>query len=630
MCGIAGFLGFDTSYLEQALALLTHRGPDDRGRLASGPLEMGMTRLSVIDVGGSKQPIFNEDGSLALIFNGEIYNYQELHDRLGRAGHRLQTDGDTETIVHLYEEYGPACVHMLRGMFAFAIWDRPRQSLLLARDRLGIKPLYYSWDGQHLAFASEIKALRVCPSIGRAIDPVALEHYLGCQYVPGPRTMYAGIFKLQPGHYLHVRQGQCTVKQYWAPVIEPAVKDWSRHDMAGELYRLLSSAVRSHMVADVPLGGLLSGGIDSATIVGLMATYSSRRVQTFTVGFNSASGKAGAWADETEQARAVAHFFDTDHHHICVDASAASLLPGLMWHFDEPVADPAALPTYLLSRFARNSITVALSGEGADEFLGGYPRYAWATRAQRLQQRVPAPVGSMAYQALRLFVRDPDLRRRIGLIVTPMSPIQRHVAWTGGLTAPQRADLLAKRRVTELPHADHLGDGLCASDLMRADVATWLVDDVLMKSDKMSMAASLELRVPFLDHPLVEFVTSLPEALKQPAPQTKPLLREAMKPLLPPAALHARKRAFHVPVADWLRTDLASLALERLVSPPAASDHGLFDRSAVWRLWTAHRSGREDHAAILWSLLCFEIWYQEVFLQPLRSSPLARIEEAVA
>jgi asparagine synthase (glutamine-hydrolysing) len=567
---------------------------------------------------------------MAVIFNGEIYNYQALRDLLRRAGHHLRTSGDTETIVHLYEEYGPACVHVLRGMFAFALWDLQRQTLFIARDRLGIKPLYYSWDGTRLAFASEIKALRVCPALGRSLDPVALDQYLACQYVPGPRTMYEGIAKLQPGHSLLARPGACTVERYWSPVIASPAKHASRQEMAHELYRLLDDAVKCHLVADVPLGGLLSGGIDSASIVGLMAAHSSRRVRTFTVGFANAGSSGSRRLDETAPARAVAAFFDTEHEQIQVDATAVDLLPGMMWHCDEPVADPAVLPTYLISRFARNSITVALSGEGADEFLGGYPRYTWATRAQRVQALLPAPLPALTYQALCLIARDPARRRRLALLLAPMSPVERHIAWTGGLSATGRAGILDKQAVADLPHAWYLGPGIQVSDLMRADVATWLADDVLMKSDKMSMAAGLELRVPFLDHPLVEFVASLPESLKQPVPQTKPLLRHAMQPLLPPAALHARKHAFHVPVAAWLRRDLTSLAIDRLLSPSGSAEHGLFDRAFIRRLWTTHSAGRADHATVLWTLLCFEIWYQEVFLQPWRSSPLSRLEAAVA
>jgi len=615
MCGIVGAWGFDHARMDAALRLIFHRGPDDLGVLHDGDLCLGMRRLSIIDVAGSNQPIFNEDGSVGIVFNGELYNYHELQRSLVAKGHTLRTAGDTEMIVHLYEEYGPACVHLLRGMFAFAIWDRTRQTLFLARDRLGIKPLYYHWDGQRLAFASEIKALRVWEGVGRRIDTVALEHYLAYRYVPGPRTMYQGILKLQPGHTLLLHDGALRIDQYWAPVVESAYAELTEQDAAHELYRLLDEAVSQHMVADVPLGALLSSGIDSASVVALMSQHSMRPVQTFTVGFGFGQAQDGTSYDETQGARAVAAYFGADHHEVRVGAAAADLLPKLMWHFDEPVADPAALPTFLISRFARRSVTVALSGEGADELLGGYPRYYWATRAQRLQEVLPTGLATALTRGLEGVIRAPERRRRLRLLLGPATAAQRHVAWTGGLAAAGAA-LLPDCAGEPPPQHAYLGTGKKLHDPMRTDMATWLVDDVLMKADKMSMAASLELRVPFLDHRLVEFVTSLPEAFKRPMPTTKPLLRRAMRPLLPAAVLQTRKNAFRVPIAEWLRGELRGMVQERVLDVNAAGDHGLFDRVAVRGLWQEHQTQRQDHALGLWSLLCFEVWYDAVFRRP--------------
>ncbi len=618
MCGIVGFHGFERPLVRDALAQLVHRGPDDDGVYADGPICLGMRRLSIIDVAGSQQPIFNEDRSLAIVFNGEIYNYQELQRSLAAKGHSFRTHGDTEMIVHLYEEYGPACVHLLRGMFAFAIWNTRDGSLFLARDRLGIKPLYYHWDGRRLAFASEIKALRVVPGIGRALDPGAIDGYLAYRYVPGPRTMYQDILKLQPGHTLILRDGELNVARYWAPALGNAYAELSRDEAAHEIYRLLDEAVRLHMIADVPLGVLLSSGIDSASLLGLMSQHSTRPVQAFTVGFNYAHTQDGGDYDETAQARAIAAHFGADYHEIHVTSSVVDLLPKLMWHFDQPVADPAALPTFQISEFARRSVTVALSGEGADELLGGYPRYYWATHAQRLQNILP-PVLSRALVGAAAglpFARSPERQRQLRLLLEPQSPVARHVAWTRGAGAAQRAALLSVRSPEPLAYGRYIGAGTSVHDLMRADLAVWLVDDVLTKADRMSMAASLELRVPFLDHRIVEFATALPEAFKQPFPRTKPLLRQAMRPLLPESVLGTRKRAFSVPIAEWLRGDLRAMAADQLLSP--AHDHGLFDRAQIRHLWDEHLSASRNHAVVLWTLLCFETWYDEVFLRPER------------
>ncbi len=619
MCGILGFHGFERPLVRDALAQIVHRGPDDDGVYADGPVCLGMRRLSIIDVAGSQQPIFNEDRSLVIVFNGEIYNYQELQRSLAAKGHSFRTQGDTEMIVHLYEEYGPACVHLLRGMFAFAIWNTRDQSLFLARDRLGIKPLYYHWDGRRLAFASEIKALRVVPGLGRALDPAALDGYLAYRYVPGPRTMYRDIVKLQAGHTLSLRDGELSVARYWAPTLGNAYVELTRDEAAHELYRLLDEAVRLHLIADVPLGLLLSSGVDSAALLGLMSRHSTRPVQTFTVGFHDTRARDRVDYDETAAARAIAAHFGADHQEVRVSgSSAAALLPRLMWHFDEPVADPAALPTFQISQFARQSVTVALSGEGADELLGGYPRYYWSMCAQRLQRLLPASLARGLVAAQAAVVRSPARRQQARLLLEPMDPAARHVAWTRGAVAGQREALLRVPATEPLAYQALLGAGASIHDLMRADLQAWLVDEILMKADKMSMATSLELRVPFLDHHIVEFATALPDALKLPFPETKPLLRRAMRPLLPASALGMRKRAFSVPIAEWMRrAGLREVAAGRLLDP--AHEHGLFDRAAVRRLWEEHQAGGQNHAVVLWTLFCFETWYDEVFLRPERT-----------
>ncbi len=618
LCGIVGTYNRQELDLRAALRLIAHRGPDDEGTYGDGPVQLGMRRLNIIDLAGSRQPLSNEDGSVVIVFNGEIYNYQELRASLRARGHTLRTDGDTETIVHLYEEYGPACVHLLRGMFAFIIWDRRRDRLFAARDRMGKKPLYYHWDEGKLALASEIKSLRLIPGVGRAIDPTALALYLAHRYVPGPRTIYEGVSCLPAGHTLTLEGGRLQVERYWETVMADAYDMDTLEEAADGLSRLLDESVRLRMIADVPLGALLSGGIDSAAIVALMARHSPRPVQTFTVGFEGARRDDGWGYDETKDARALASYFGTDHHELHVSADAVGLLPRLMWHFDEPVADPAALPTFLISEFARRSVTVALSGEGADELLGGYPRYAWASRAQRAGAFVPPPLARLAVSSLTSSPRLHRLHRPASLMLTPLSPEERYVTWTGGATLAQRLALLTTRTRYESPWAEAAGTGTSIDDLMRADIATWLVDDVLMKVDKMSMAASLELRAPFLDQNIVAYVASLPTRFKKPNPATKPLLRLAMRGVLPEETRRRRKHAFAVPVGEWLRDALAEMAADYLF-PASHEDHGLLDRAVLRALYDDHREGRADHAVVLWTVLCFEVWHREVFLQPTRS-----------
>ncbi len=629
MCGIAGVLGpCSPETLRSMCDVIAHRGPDDQGYYQDERVSLGMRRLSIIDLAGGHQPVTNEVGTLQLIFNGEIYNYRELAELLRGKGHVLRTASDTETSVHLYEEYGPACVHALRGMFAFALWDSRKQQLLLARDRVGIKPLYYTEVDGALIFGSEIKSLLEHPASRREVDHEALDTYLTLQYVPGPRTLFAGIRKLPPGHILVAGPAGIHVRQYWDVAFCEPGRAMDERETAAELRRLISDAVKGEMIADVPLGALLSGGVDSASVVGLMSQGATAPVRTFTIGFPGLPAY-----NELEDAAEIARHFRTDHHPLSASAADVELLPSLIWHMDEPVADAAALPTFLICRYARERVKVVLTGEGGDELFGGYPRYAWFAVARRLQRSLP---GWLRDRELAPAARAlPHARARLlGDLVLPTLPDEeRHLAWVGifsrgekaRLYAPgvdQRPRALGSELVLERLKASEAPDPLHA--LMYLDLKSWLVDDILVKVDKMSMAASLEARVPLLDHRVIEFAATIPIEQKIRRLETKRVLKRAVRDLLPPAVFARRKHAFQVPVREWLRAGKETWAREVLLSQ-AARARGYFDSRCVELLLDDHESGRRDHGRQLWNLLCLELWHQIFLDRTLRPAPLSRV-----
>jgi len=595
---------------------LIHRGPDDSGVYQAPGVALGIRRLSIIDVPGGHQPITNEDGTVVVVFNGEIYNHRELRARLEGQGHRFRTRSDTEVLVHLYEEYGYAGVHLLQGMFAFAIWDTKRRRLLLARDRLGIKPLYYTETNDGLVFASEAKALFEHPDVKPEIALDALDLYLSLRYVPGPDTLFRDVKKLQPGHLLIYENGRTEIRRYWELVLgdfQPAV---NLDEAVEEFDALLRDAVRAHLISDVPIGALLSGGLDTSAVTALARQATGRPVTTFTVGFDLPGAH-----NELAEARATARHLGTDHHELVIKPDAAELLPKLAWHLDEPVADPAALPTYLICRFARESVPVVLTGEGGDELLAGYPRYVWFARARRLERALPrwlredvllplgrlAPVGSRYHRALDNLLGERD-------------DAARHLHWVAGLDpgilpgllSPDLRAAVRPRRAAQLL-ATYLGSGdsgAVVQQLMALDVHTWLVDDVLHKMDRMSMAASVEARVPFLDHRLVEFVASLPLRVKLANLGTKTLLKRAMPPLLPAATIRRRKHAFQVPLDQWVSGPLAGFVRDVLLDPRARA-RGWFDPKGVAALLAPQRNGRPADGQSVWTLLCLELWARE-------------------
>jgi asparagine synthase (glutamine-hydrolysing) len=613
MCGIVGIAGLaDEKRVRLMADSIVHRGPDGEGYISSDGISLGARRLSIIDLHGSNQPIWNEDGTVVTVFNGEIYNYQELRSFLEKKGHILQTAGDTEVLVHLYEEYGEAGVHYLRGMFAYAIWDKRRRRLVLARDRLGIKPLYYAETGNRLLFASELKALLAGGNLPRELEDQALDLYLTLQYVPGPLTMLRGIRKLPPGHLLLWHDGRAIVQRYWDVVLQD--DDWSvKEETAAEAFQeLLEDSVRCHRIADVPVGVLLSGGMDSSAVTALLAR-TGERPQTFTVGFEAAHG-----ISEIREARVVADHLGTNHREVIMTAPAVDLLPRLVWLQDEPVADVAALPTYFICQFASQFVKVVLTGEGGDELLGGYPRYWWLDIGERLRPLLSSPgLGALARSALRAAGFRSVAARHVGTLLSPVPLGERHLEWIANV------DKVLKR---ELRSAG-LGDGNAAdgtsrvindlvvgagvrdpvSALMYVDFKTWLPDNLLTKMDRMSMAVSLEARVPLLDHRLIEFVAALPQRLKVRRLRTKGLLRQAMKQALPERTLRRSKQAFLVPIAAWLRSGLRDFMIDTLTAS-VARQRGLFRPETINRILREHVVGDRDHSQALWTMLWLELW----------------------
>jgi len=619
MCGIYGMLHLDgapaaADALRPMARLTVHRGPDDEGVYADGPLAFGMRRLSIIDVAGGHQPLSNEDGTLSLIANGEIYNYQALRSELTAQGHRFRTASDCETIIHLYEQHGDAFVERLNGMFAFALWDARRQRLLLGRDRLGIKPLYLWNDGRRLIFASEAKAILALPGMRAELDPAALSGYLMLGYVPAPQSIFRGLRKLAPATVLSAERGQVGERRYWRVPAEidrtPSEEEWIERVRAR-----LEQSVRMQMVSDVPIGAFLSGGVDSSAVVAFMSAASDRPVKTYAIGFGG--GAAEDYYNELPYARKVAQRFGTDHHEILVRPDVTALLPKLLWQMDEPIADTAFITTYLVSQFARRDVTVILSGVGGDELFGGYRRYlgshyqAYFDRlpsglrraASALGERLPGDRHSPLLNALRLAK---------GFLSTAGLPFdERYRSYVEVFPDDAARALLRHPRHDE---HDALADAFAAAgssdelnQMLSVDAQTQLPDDLLLLTDKMSMAVSLECRVPLLDHELVELAARMPQEVKIRGGRLKHALKAALSDILPTDILERKKRGFGTPMGAWLKGDLASLVRE-LLSPASIEARGLFRPPEVAALIAAHGANRLDGTDRLLTLLNLEIW----------------------
>ncbi len=631
VCGIVGYVNLngqplnpDETLLDPMCETITHRGPDDEGKTILGPCALGMTRLSIIDVVGGQQPIGNENGSVWIVFNGEIYNFQELRERLLERGHRFATRSDTETVVHLYEEYGVDCLRFLEGMFAFAIWDRERQLLFIARDRMGEKPLHWGiFEGQ-LIFSSEIKGILAHPKATRSVDPGALQRYLALEYVPAPHSMFKGIEKLMPAHYMLVEGGQVTTRRYWEPVAGPT--ELSEREAADKLVQLLSESTRLRLISDVPLGVFLSGGIDSSSIAALATAAGGERLKTFSIGFADKS------FDESEHAAAVATHLGSDHHVSTFTSDHGFKMMAELWQvLDEPLADASIVPTYFLSKMTRKVVTVALAGEGGDELFGGYPTYQ-AHRLAAVWNTLPAPVrrGILEPAIRRLPVSlnnlSFDYRAKRFVSAVEEAPVRRHLRWMGSIPVGEHAQLI-KPELIALDREEQLypdlgslmsgdwpsgGSDDLVSTIMRVDMTTYLPDDLLVKSDRASMAASLEVRLPFLAFPLVEFALSLPSSYMVRGMTTKYLLKKAMSAHLPEKTSRRPKKGFGIPVAKWLKSEFKPV-VEELLSEAFVRKQDMFHWPYIKQLLDAHNSGQRDCRKELWTLLMFQWWWRKFF-----------------
>jgi asparagine synthase (glutamine-hydrolysing) len=628
MCGIVGVIGprATLAQAEAMCAAIVHRGPDSDGFYTRPGVALGMRRLSIIDLAGGDQPIHNENRTVWTVYNGEIYNFPTLKKELEALGHEFYTRTDTELLVHCYEEYGTGLCGLLRGMFAFALWDESNQQLIVARDRLGEKPLYYTQVGDTLFLASEIKALLCCDDVPQKIDSISVDQYFTLGYVPGPRTMYEGISKLLPGHRLVFSHGRMEISKYWE--ILPGLVETPNGERAEEwlewLEAQLDEAVRLRLISDVPLGAFLSGGLDSSLVVALMRRHVTGRLKTFSVAFD----EAGDY-DERQHAKAVASHFETDHYELVAGASPPDLLTKVVWHLDEPIADPAAVPTYLVSQEARHHVKVVLTGEGADELFAGYGRYSYVQRLHDIQSRLP-----------RLVVRT-------GRALFPLIPdwdsggvwVERAKKVMSGLFLPPNESYLKYGLMTERFYRERLySEGLrqlldssgtadCdprsgyfakiadQSPLNQAlflDTKTWLPDELLMKVDKMSMANSLEARAPYLDHHLVEGAFRMPDSLKVRNGVFKYILRRFGQDVLPQSIWGRQKHGFIVPYREWFSGPLKSFVYD-VLNPGKVREHGLFDPAGVrhqLRDYFDRKVQGEKETRALWALLCFQLWYE--------------------
>jgi asparagine synthase (glutamine-hydrolysing) len=643
MCGIAGFadkltgsassgqtaarLEAEFSLVHRMCEVIRHRGPDDEGIHVEPGLGLGMRRLSIIDLAGGRQPIHNETSTIWIVFNGEIYNYRELRAELEAKGHRFSTSSDTESIVHAYEEWGEAAFGRLRGMFGIALWDEPRRTLFLARDRAGIKPLHYVEHGGRLYFASEIKSLLAAGAVDRRLNLAALDHYLAFLYTPRDASIFEGVRKLPPGHFLRWRDGRADVRQYWQVAAEEPFNG-TEQDAADALRAVLADAVRSHMVSDVPLGAFLSGGVDSSAVVGLMAHASPRPVQTFSIGFDEPQ------FDELDHARAVAKHFGTDHHEFIVRPDALSILDSLVSHFDEPFADSSAIPTWYVSEIARRHVTVVLSGDGGDELFGGYDRYLPHPRVASFD-RLPVPglrtMANLVWPHLPHGITGKNFLRHVA-----KNDHARYIDSIAMFQCDERESLYSSDVRRQLSadaetaierHFDRFAPLPLHSRMMRLDFETYLPEDVLTKVDRMSMAHSIESRVPLLDNDVIDFAATLPSGFKIANGRRKHVLKEAVRPLLPPAILDRRKQGFGVPLGVWFQGGLTDFFSDVLNSP-RCKQRGYFEPSFTGRLIREHLAGQRDHTMRLWQLLVFELWHRQYVDDALVGAPAANLRVA--
>jgi len=628
MCGIAGFVDrWDSgqarpveeraAILDSMCRIIEHRGPDDQGVTLDRGVALGMRRLSIIDLAGGHQPISGEDGSVSIVYNGEIYNFHELKDRLEAAGHQFKTHCDTETVLHGYEEFGPDCLKDLRGMFAFAIWDAKKQVLFIARDRAGKKPLYYSVTrGGSLIFGSELKVLLQHPDVEREIDPKALDAYFTLGYIPDPYSIFKNVKKLPPGHYLTFSEGRLDVKQYWDFNFNPS-ESLREEDYLEELRFLLDESVRLRLISDVPLGAFLSGGIDSSTIVGLMARHSAQPVKTFSIGFHEDS------YNELKYARMTAQKFGTDHHEFFVTPEICSVVDELAWFMDEPFADQATIPNYVVSKLAREHVKVVLSGDGGDELFAGYTRYIVAQNRASfdlIPKTLRQGLGPLSKNLPH------GTKGRNYLFNISLDPVSRYLDSVSTFTSLNRESLYTRDfrdLVGTEGYVSSLFRDLSAKvttgepldRLLYIDSKTYLPGDILAKVDRTSMAVSLEARAPLLDHKLIEFVGQMPAKLKLSGLESKHLLKKAVADLVPHEILNRPKQGFGVPIQDWINRQLRSRIRESLTEP-RSQQRGYVEPGYINVLLNEHERGRRDHSDGLWALFMLELWHRQFIDQP--------------
>ncbi|MBC7186583.1 MAG: asparagine synthase (glutamine-hydrolyzing) [Calditrichaeota bacterium] len=624
MCGICGIYHVDPEKAVDQLTLrrmaevIVHRGPDDDGFYLDEGVGLGMRRLSIIDLVTGKQPISNEDGSVWIVFNGEIYNHLALRRELESKGHRFRTRADTEAIVHAYEEYGERCPEYLNGMFAFAIYDRRKRRLLLARDRLGIKPLYYTFDGRRLVFGSELKSVLQAPDVPRELDFKALDAYLTFEYIPAPLSIFRGVAKLPQGHTLVLEDGHIRLRQYWDVAFGvDQGENKSEQEWGEELVALLADAVKIRLMSDVPLGAFLSGGLDSSSVVAMMSRAMNQPVKTFSIGFTEST------YNELDYARTVAQAFATEHHEEILTPNAVALTETLVSHLDEPLGDFSIFPTYMVSKMTRQYVTVALSGDGGDELLAGYDTYI-ADRLARSYARLPQFVRRGLIEPLASRMRPTEKKK--GLINRTVRFVQgmalpahlQHVRWMIFLSQSQKEALYAPPLREALAgtnpydfiekYFDRVRSADPLSQQQYVDIKTYLADDILVKVDRMSMAVSLEARVPFLDYRLVELVGRMPSDLRLRNGQTKYILKRAMRGILPEKILTRGKEGFSIPIKNWLRAELRPMMFE-LLSPERLRHQGYFNPTYVASLIKEHLAGHANHSHQLWALMVFQKWH---------------------
>jgi asparagine synthase (glutamine-hydrolysing) len=658
MCGIVGYLNLNGEtltdrhdHLPAMCDSIAHRGPDEEGMKLVGPCAMGMTRLAIIDLATGQQPICNEDGTIWIVFNGEIYNYQELQERVLALGHTLATKSDTETIVHLYEEYGVECLQFLEGMFAFAIYDTKKERLFIARDRMGEKPLHWGVFDGTLIYSSEIKGILSHPKSRRALDSAAMQKYLALEYVPNPSSMFKDINKLPPAHFMIVEKGQVKIDRYWLPDIKS--EDMTEDEAASEIVRLLKRSTELRLISEVPLGVFLSGGIDSSCIAAFASQLSKDPIKTFSIGFDDPS------FDESVHALAVAKHIGSDHEVVTFSPDLAFETLSELWGIlDEPLADASIVPTYFLSKMTRRHVTVALAGEGGDELFGGYPTYyahkfvpMWTTMPKALRHSMIEPALNGLPVSLNNLSTDYKIKRFISAANEP--PVRRHLRWMGAIKLSEQEQLLTREHraiasetmeealFDSLPlvyrgngkngngNGAHNGPGAggdgrsnsgfsrssildVVNNIMRLDMTTYLPDDLLVKSDRASMAASLEVRLPFLAYPLVEFALKMPPHMKVRGMTTKYLLKKAVAPYLPDYIMKRPKKGFGIPVGKWIRQEFRPV-VDELLSESFIKRQGIFNWVYINNLLSEHMSQRVDRRKELWTILMFQWWWRKFF-----------------